>query len=152
MVGADLENQSSKAMNRGLGYHFYARLSMSSSPHSEYRCGEALRSSRLSWKEFAGLGGDRLANRQSEGSVTEVRRRERLLPIGAAAQYLEVSRAAVERLVYRGELAIVKVAIHALRRRGSRRLHRNQPVPESQADSLKGVTLRDLIERKRDGS
>jgi excisionase family DNA binding protein len=47
---------------------------------------------------------------QSEGSVTEVRRRHRLVPIGAAAQYLGVSRATVERLVYRGELPIVKVA------------------------------------------
>ena len=34
----------------------------------------------------------------------------RLLPIRAAAEYLGVSRATVERLVYRGELAIVKVA------------------------------------------
>ena len=33
----------------------------------------------------------------------------RLLPIRAAADYLGVSRATVERLVYRGELAIVKV-------------------------------------------
>jgi excisionase family DNA binding protein len=32
------------------------------------------------------------------------------VPIGAAAQYLGVSRATVERLVYRGELPIVKVA------------------------------------------
>jgi excisionase family DNA binding protein len=47
---------------------------------------------------------------QSEGSVTEAKRRQRLLPIGAAAQYLGVSRATVERLVYRGELPVVKVA------------------------------------------
>jgi excisionase family DNA binding protein len=47
---------------------------------------------------------------RSEGSVTEVRRRQRLLPIGAAAEYLGVSRATIERLVYRGELPIVKVA------------------------------------------
>jgi excisionase family DNA binding protein len=54
---------------------------------------------------------DRSTHRiQSDGSVTEVRRRQRLLPIGAAAQYLGVSRATVERLVYRGELSIVKVA------------------------------------------
>jgi excisionase family DNA binding protein len=32
------------------------------------------------------------------------------LPVGAAADYLGVSRATVERLVYRGELPIVKVA------------------------------------------
>jgi len=46
---------------------------------------------------------------QSEGSVSEVRR-QRLLPVGATAEYLAVSRATVERLVYRGELPIVKVA------------------------------------------
>jgi excisionase family DNA binding protein len=34
----------------------------------------------------------------------------RLLPIAAAAEYLGVSRATIERLVYRGELPIVKVA------------------------------------------
>jgi len=47
---------------------------------------------------------------QSEVSPTEVRRRQRLFPVGAAAAYLGVSRATVERLVYRGELPIVKVA------------------------------------------
>jgi excisionase family DNA binding protein len=35
---------------------------------------------------------------------------QRLLPIRAAAEYLGVSRATIERLVYRGELPIVKVA------------------------------------------
>ncbi len=35
---------------------------------------------------------------------------QRLLPIRAAAEYLGVSRATVERLVYRGELPTVKVA------------------------------------------
>ena len=35
---------------------------------------------------------------------------QRLLPIRVAAEYLGVSRATVERLVYRGELPIVKVA------------------------------------------
>ena len=34
----------------------------------------------------------------------------RLLPIRAAAEYLGVSRATVERLVFRGELPIVKIA------------------------------------------
>jgi excisionase family DNA binding protein len=34
----------------------------------------------------------------------------RLLPIATAAEYLGVSRATIERLVLRGELAIVKVA------------------------------------------
>ncbi len=34
----------------------------------------------------------------------------RLLPVGAAAEYLGVSRATVERLVYRGELPIVKIS------------------------------------------
>ena len=35
---------------------------------------------------------------------------KRLLPIRAAAEYLGVSRATVERLVFRGELPIVKIA------------------------------------------
>jgi excisionase family DNA binding protein len=47
---------------------------------------------------------------QSEDSSTEVRRRQRLLPVGDEAAYLGVSRATVERLVYRGELPIVRVA------------------------------------------
>lgn len=37
-------------------------------------------------------------------------RSRRLLPIGLAAEYLSVSRASIERLVYRGELPMVKVA------------------------------------------
>ena len=41
---------------------------------------------------------------------TSDKRRKRLVPIGPAAEYLGVSRATVERLVYRGELPIVKVA------------------------------------------
>ena len=36
-------------------------------------------------------------------------RRQRLLPVGAAAEYLGVSRATVERLVSRGQLPVVKV-------------------------------------------
>jgi len=35
---------------------------------------------------------------------------QRLLPIRGAAEYLGVSRATIERLVFRGELPIVKVA------------------------------------------
>jgi excisionase family DNA binding protein len=46
---------------------------------------------------------------QCETRVT-VRRSRRLLSIAAAADYLSVSRATVERLASRGELAIVKVA------------------------------------------
>ncbi len=58
----------------------------------------------------APAGTDGPTNRiQTEGSATEVRR-QRLLSVGAAAAYLGVSRATVERLVYRGELPIVKVA------------------------------------------
>ena len=56
-------------------------------------------------------GKDRPTERlQPVGSATEVRRSQRLLPVGAAAHYLGVSRATVERLVYRGELPIAKVA------------------------------------------
>ena len=36
-------------------------------------------------------------------------RRQRLLPVGAAADYLGVSRATVERLVSRGQLPVVKI-------------------------------------------
>jgi excisionase family DNA binding protein len=36
-------------------------------------------------------------------------RLQRLLPVGDAADYLGVSRATVERLVYRGDLPIVKI-------------------------------------------
>jgi excisionase family DNA binding protein len=36
-------------------------------------------------------------------------RRQRLLPVGAAADYLGVSRATVERLASRGQLPVVKV-------------------------------------------
>jgi excisionase family DNA binding protein len=45
----------------------------------------------------------------AEGSSTEMRR-QRLLSIAAAAEYLSVSRATIERLVNRGGLPIVKVA------------------------------------------
>jgi len=46
---------------------------------------------------------------QQEGSPMAERRPRRLLPVGDAADYLGVSRATVERLVYRGELPIVKI-------------------------------------------
>ena len=36
-------------------------------------------------------------------------RRQRLLPVGAAADYLSVSRATIERLVSRGQLPVVKI-------------------------------------------
>jgi excisionase family DNA binding protein len=45
---------------------------------------------------------------QPGGSATEGRP-QRLLPVGAAADYLGVSRATVERLVHCGELPIVKI-------------------------------------------
>ncbi len=45
-----------------------------------------------------------------QGVLEAERGLQRLLPIRAAAEYLGVSRATVERLVYRGELPIVKVA------------------------------------------
>jgi excisionase family DNA binding protein len=78
---------------------------------------------------------------QSEPLVIE-RRLRRLLPIGAAADYLSVSRARIERLVNRGELPIVRVA-------GSIRYDVEdldgyidvQSVPESESDRLKNVTL-----------
>ena len=76
---------------------------------------------------------------------------KRLLPIRAAAEYLGVSRATIERLVFRGELPIVKIAgstrydvedldgyITINRCRNRKRTARN-------------VTLRDLIEREGEG-
>jgi len=46
--------------------------------------------------------------KQKEALEPEARR-QRLLPVGAAADYLGVSRATVERLVARGQLPVVKV-------------------------------------------
>lgn len=45
---------------------------------------------------------------QEEGPVKE-NTPQRLLSVGAAADYLGVSRATVERLVFRGELPVIKV-------------------------------------------
>jgi excisionase family DNA binding protein len=56
----------------------------------------------------AGIDWSSTSRISAEGSANEVRR-PRLLPVGDAATYLGVSRATVERLVYRGELPIVKV-------------------------------------------
>jgi excisionase family DNA binding protein len=55
-------------------------------------------------------GLDRPANLVQRGSLVTGRRPRRLLPIDAAAEYLSVSRATIERLAHRGELPIVKVA------------------------------------------
>jgi excisionase family DNA binding protein len=54
--------------------------------------------------EVAALNGSLIRD-----SVVSGRRECRLVAIGAAADYLSVSRATVERLVFRGELPIVKV-------------------------------------------
>jgi excisionase family DNA binding protein len=53
-----------------------------------------------------------LEDRQAEGQLHPVVAEpsiRRLLVIGAAAEYLSVSRATIERLVFRGELPMVKV-------------------------------------------
>jgi excisionase family DNA binding protein len=71
------------------------------------------------------------------------------LPTAAAADYLSVSRATIERLAHRGELPIVKVA-------GSTRYDVEDldlyiavnRCRNPQADGLRSVTLRDLIERE----
>ncbi len=49
------------------------------------------------------------APREHKGALEPEGRRQRLLPVGAAADYLGVSRATVERLVSRGQLPVVKV-------------------------------------------
>jgi excisionase family DNA binding protein len=55
-------------------------------------------------------GLDRPTNLAQRDSLVTGRGFRRLLPIAAAADYLSVSRATIERLVNRGELPIVKVA------------------------------------------
>jgi excisionase family DNA binding protein len=55
-------------------------------------------------------GLDRPTNLSQRESLVTGRRPRRLVPIAAAADYLSVSRATIERLVFRGELPIVKVA------------------------------------------
>jgi excisionase family DNA binding protein len=76
---------------------------------------------------------------------------QRLMPVGAAASYLGVSRATVERLVYRGELPIVKVGratrydIDDL----DRYIENNRAAMASARPE--NVTLRDLIEREGEG-
>jgi excisionase family DNA binding protein len=45
-----------------------------------------------------------------EGALVASTKPHRLFSVGTAAEYLGVSRATMERLVYRGELPIVKVA------------------------------------------
>jgi excisionase family DNA binding protein len=57
---------------------------------------------------LTGVG--RPTNLASQESTATEKRRRRLLAIGAAAEYLSVSRATIERLVCRGELPRVKVA------------------------------------------
>jgi excisionase family DNA binding protein len=52
---------------------------------------------------------DRPTRQVQQGSPMTEGRLQRLLPVGEAADYLGVSRATVERLVYRGELPIVKI-------------------------------------------
>jgi excisionase family DNA binding protein len=59
---------------------------------------------RPNFTEVAALNGSVLRD-----SVVSGRRECRLVAIGAAADYLSVSRATVERLVFRGELPIVKI-------------------------------------------
>jgi excisionase family DNA binding protein len=100
---------------------------------------------------FTGVGWQ--TNLAPQESTATEKRRRRLLPIGAAAEYLSVSRATIERLVRRGELPRVKVA-------GSTRFDvvdlddyidinrcRNRKL-----EGLRTVTLRDLIERRGEGS
>ena len=74
------------------------------------------------------------------------------MSVGAAADYLGISRATVERLVYRGELPIVKIGratrydIDDL----DRYIENNRAGIASARPE--GVTLRDLIEREGEGS
>ena len=73
-----------------------------------------------------------------------------LLPVDSAARYLGVSRAAIERLVYRGELPAVKIGRSI--RFDVRDLDRFIETNRRRNRNREGVTLRDLIERKGEGS
>lgn len=55
------------------------------------------------------LGEEGQTPRRHKEVLEREARRQRLLPVGAAADYLGVSRATVERLVSRGQLPVVKV-------------------------------------------
>jgi excisionase family DNA binding protein len=87
----------------------------------------------------------------AETSETE-RRLQRLMSVGAAAEYLGVSRATIERLVFRGELAIVKIG-------RSTRYDIDDDLDQYVENNRAGiksarpesVTLRDLIEREGEG-
>jgi excisionase family DNA binding protein len=54
-------------------------------------------------------GSEKQASQGHEEDPDKEGRRQRLVPIRAAAQYLGVSRATVERLASRGQLPVVKV-------------------------------------------
>jgi len=85
------------------------------------------------------------------GSSETERGPQRLMSVGAAADYLGISRATVERLVQRGDLPIVKIG------RATRydiddldRYVENNRAGIASARP-KSVTLRDLIEREGEG-
>jgi excisionase family DNA binding protein len=60
-------------------------------------------------RRLSANGADATLTVPSAEFLTGERRHCRLVAIGSAADYLSVSRATVERLVFRGELHIVKV-------------------------------------------
>jgi excisionase family DNA binding protein len=98
---------------------------------------------------LTGLDATLLAQRES--LVTE-RRPRRPLPIAAAAYYLSVSRATIERLVNRGELPTVKVVGPP----GTTLRTSSSSSPSTSAAFARGqsetVSLRVFIERKGEGS
>jgi len=73
------------------------------------RRGHLMEANRRKGPASTPLGEEGQTPRRHEESLEPGSRRQRLLPVGAAAHYLGVSRATVERLVSRGHLPVVKV-------------------------------------------
>lgn len=73
------------------------------------RQGRLMEANRRKGPAPSPLGEEGQTPRKHKEVLEPEARRQRLLPVGAAADYLGVSRATVERLVSRGQLPVVKV-------------------------------------------
>ena len=71
--------------------------------------GHLMEANRRNGPASLSAGEEGQAPREDNEVLEPEGRRQRLLPVGAAADYLGVSRATVERLVSRGQLPVVKV-------------------------------------------
>lgn len=86
----------------------------------------------------------------AEASEAE-QRLQGLMSVGSAAEYLGVSRATVERLVFRGELPIVKIGRCTRYDIGDLDHYIENNRAGTTGARPEGVTLRDLIEREGEG-